>query len=313
MRLRFAIPAFALFALAGCAVPPALTIATTVLTSASYLTTGKGPGDHLLSLATGRECDAFRAFREKPFSPICRRPARLARATAPTPIPVSPAPTSSSPSAPAASETELLVAGRALAAITPAAGGAMRAPVPAFAPSLPPRAARAMPDLATPDLPADAVASLRAALRRNAETATGAAIAAEIAGADGERIDAAQARRDDAALAFAVVAAIARHPAAAAAIVSVATAAAPESRNAIVAGARAAFPGFAPAIDRAAATPAPAATLARLRGDAPAAIPDPGPTPGAPSTTRAPPTPSPQRPLAQTAPAASTRPATPPA
>jgi|GEM_PF-6791969 len=307
--------AVALFALSGCAVPPALTVATTVLTTASYLATGKGPGDHLLSLATGRECDTIRAFREKPFSPICRRPARLARATAPalvapTPLSpgrVSPAPVSSAPPSaapPATSETELLVAGRALAAVAPAAGGATRAVPRTF-----PRAPELMtPDRAAPDLPTDVVAGLRAALRRNAETATGAAIAAEIAGDDGDRINAAQARRADAAIAFAVVAAIARHPDAAAPIVSAATAAAPESRNAIVAGARAAFPGFAATIERAAATPAPVAVLARLRGAAPDAILEPGQAPVAP-TARARPTPRPRRPLAKATPTAASPPA----
>ncbi len=304
MRLGLAIPAFALFALSGCVVPPAITIATTALTGASYLMTGKGPGDHLLSLATGRECNTFRAFREKPFSPVCRRPARLASAatsaaSVPASASVSPMPPAETPPASAASETDLLAAGRALAAIAPAAGGAANAPAPGTPDLVTPDSAT--PDHATPDLPADVVASLRAALRRNAETATGAAIAAGIAGADGGRIDAAQARHADAALAFAVVAAIARHPAAAASIVSAATAAAPESRDAIVAGARAAFPGFAAAIERAAATPAEAGALARLRGAAPAAIRTPGPAPGV-AASHARPGPYPD-PLAKTAPA----------
>ncbi len=291
----FALPLLAGFALAGCAAPPVVSLATSVVTGASYILTGKGPGDHLLSLATGRECDALRAFRDKPFSPICRRPAPPVALAAAQPAP-RPGPGLAFASVDDDGGADLAALGRALAAVAPAAGGARPDP----ASPEPPGSAGPLPADPEQALPDDVIAGLRAALDRNAETAAEAALAARIAGAAETRIAAAERQRAGRVLAAAVVAAIARHPDRAGGILRAAVAAAPESRVAIVAGARAAFPGFAATIDRAANAPTPAALAAAL---------DSVRSPASSSPARERPSPRPRRPFAGAASSAPTPPA----
>ncbi|MGO8914705.1 MAG: SPOR domain-containing protein [Stellaceae bacterium] len=52
---------------AGCAVPPAVTIASFAADGVSYLTTGKSVTDHGISIATGHDCALLRpVFADKP-------------------------------------------------------------------------------------------------------------------------------------------------------------------------------------------------------------------------------------------------------
>jgi hypothetical protein len=51
--------------LAGCGLPPALSVATTVADGFSYVTTGKGMTDHALSVVTESDCALLRAFDER--------------------------------------------------------------------------------------------------------------------------------------------------------------------------------------------------------------------------------------------------------
>lgn len=55
------IPAIALF-LSGCALPPAVTIASFAIDAGSYLVSGKTVTDHGLSLALDRNCSMIRVF-----------------------------------------------------------------------------------------------------------------------------------------------------------------------------------------------------------------------------------------------------------
>lgn len=50
--------------LAGCVLPPAVTIATSAITGFSYLATGKGVGDHAISQMSQRDCAIHRIFTQ---------------------------------------------------------------------------------------------------------------------------------------------------------------------------------------------------------------------------------------------------------
>ena len=50
--------------LAGCVLPPAVTIATSAITGFSYLATGKGVGDHAISQMSQRDCALHRIFTQ---------------------------------------------------------------------------------------------------------------------------------------------------------------------------------------------------------------------------------------------------------
>jgi hypothetical protein len=69
--MRILLSLIALVALTGCALPPALTIASVALSGTSYLTTGKGPTDHVLSVATDSDCDFLRTLATVPRTPLC--------------------------------------------------------------------------------------------------------------------------------------------------------------------------------------------------------------------------------------------------
>jgi len=75
----------------GCtALPPAVKLGTLALTGASYIVTGKGPSDHVISAIAEQDCALLRVVRD---APICvangpAAPAALARREpAPTPTP----------------------------------------------------------------------------------------------------------------------------------------------------------------------------------------------------------------------------------
>lgn len=53
------------FLLAGCAVPPALTIASFAADGVSYAATGKSTTDHALSLIAQEDCALLRAVKEE--------------------------------------------------------------------------------------------------------------------------------------------------------------------------------------------------------------------------------------------------------
>jgi hypothetical protein len=54
--------------LAGCALPPALSVASLVLDGVSYVTTGKGTTDHAISAFAGEDCALHRAVND---TPVC--------------------------------------------------------------------------------------------------------------------------------------------------------------------------------------------------------------------------------------------------
>ena len=56
-----------LFLPAGCAVPPALTLASFAADGVSYLSTGKSTTDHALSAIADEDCALIRAVKEKPI------------------------------------------------------------------------------------------------------------------------------------------------------------------------------------------------------------------------------------------------------
>jgi cell division septation protein DedD len=64
-RHRFLLSLFVLapVALSGCAIPPAITIASYVLDGVSYAATGKSVSDHGISAVTGRDCATFRLLK----------------------------------------------------------------------------------------------------------------------------------------------------------------------------------------------------------------------------------------------------------
>jgi len=55
------------FLLAGCAVPPALTLASFAADGISYLATGKSTTDHALSAIASEDCALMRAVKEEPI------------------------------------------------------------------------------------------------------------------------------------------------------------------------------------------------------------------------------------------------------
>ena len=57
--------------LAGCVAPPVVTIATLAFDGFSYIVTGKGVGDHALSMAMQQDCAMFRALTEGSFTSVC--------------------------------------------------------------------------------------------------------------------------------------------------------------------------------------------------------------------------------------------------
>jgi hypothetical protein len=66
--MRILVPALlsALF-LAGCALPPVITLASLAANGASYATTGKGTTDHAISAVVGEDCALIRIVRDEPF------------------------------------------------------------------------------------------------------------------------------------------------------------------------------------------------------------------------------------------------------
>ncbi len=56
-----------LLALGGCAAPTALTIAAFAVDGLSWVTTGKGTADHVLSATTNKDCRVTRALQGKPI------------------------------------------------------------------------------------------------------------------------------------------------------------------------------------------------------------------------------------------------------
>lgn len=52
--------------LAGCAIPPAVTVASLVLDGVSFVTTGKGTADHAISAIAQEDCALLRAVGSKP-------------------------------------------------------------------------------------------------------------------------------------------------------------------------------------------------------------------------------------------------------
>lgn len=61
------VPFAILLALGGCAAPTALTIAAFAVDGLSWMTTGKGTGDHILSATTNKDCRVTRALQGKPI------------------------------------------------------------------------------------------------------------------------------------------------------------------------------------------------------------------------------------------------------
>lgn len=59
-------------ALAGCAAPPAFTIASLMADGFSYLASGKGIVDHALSAATQRDCALWNVLKTRDVSAVCR-------------------------------------------------------------------------------------------------------------------------------------------------------------------------------------------------------------------------------------------------
>lgn len=58
-------------ALAGCVAPPAFTIATLAVDGFSYLATGKGVSDHVLSAARQQDCALWYAVKTQDLSSVC--------------------------------------------------------------------------------------------------------------------------------------------------------------------------------------------------------------------------------------------------
>ena len=66
-RLAFLLSAY--FCLSGCAaIPPIIDYASMALSTVTYLSTGKGPSDHALSLVVKKDCSLLRLLL---FKPIC--------------------------------------------------------------------------------------------------------------------------------------------------------------------------------------------------------------------------------------------------
>ena len=64
--MRVPVPALLLpLFLAGCALPPAITVASLALSGASYATTGKSTTDHAISAVVGEDCALHRVVDEE--------------------------------------------------------------------------------------------------------------------------------------------------------------------------------------------------------------------------------------------------------
>ena len=64
--MRFPVPALVLpLVLAGCALPPAVSVASLVLDGVSYITTGKSPTDHAISAFANEDCALLRVVEDK--------------------------------------------------------------------------------------------------------------------------------------------------------------------------------------------------------------------------------------------------------
>ncbi len=68
--------ALGLFALSGCILPPAISIASNGIDGLSYLTSGKSMSDHAISEATGEDCALFRVLTD---DSVCRSNERTQR------------------------------------------------------------------------------------------------------------------------------------------------------------------------------------------------------------------------------------------
>jgi hypothetical protein len=64
-QMRHILTLSAAFLLAGCAIPPALTIASLAVDGVSYLSTGKSTTDHALSAVASEDCALMRVLQEK--------------------------------------------------------------------------------------------------------------------------------------------------------------------------------------------------------------------------------------------------------
>jgi hypothetical protein len=63
--MRHILALSAAFLLAGCAIPPAVTIASLAVDGVSYFTTGKSTTDHALSAVASEDCALMRVIQEK--------------------------------------------------------------------------------------------------------------------------------------------------------------------------------------------------------------------------------------------------------
>jgi len=59
-------PVLLALGVSGCALPPALTIASYFLDAATYIATGKSPSENFLSAAVGQDCALFHVVQSKP-------------------------------------------------------------------------------------------------------------------------------------------------------------------------------------------------------------------------------------------------------
>ncbi len=75
MRRSLAILFIPLLA-AGCAMPPALTIASLAADGISYIATGKSTTDHALSAIASEDCALVRAVQEQPIC-VAERPVQV--------------------------------------------------------------------------------------------------------------------------------------------------------------------------------------------------------------------------------------------
>lgn len=63
---------FACLGLTGCIAPPIVTYVTLAMDGASFLTTGKSVGDHVLSVAVNEDCALLRVLTEQGVAAVCR-------------------------------------------------------------------------------------------------------------------------------------------------------------------------------------------------------------------------------------------------
>jgi len=66
--MRFPVPALlSVLFLSGCALPPAVSVASFVADGVSYVLTGKNTTDHAISAVVGQDCALIRVVRDKPI------------------------------------------------------------------------------------------------------------------------------------------------------------------------------------------------------------------------------------------------------